>query len=79
MNTTDPIADMLTRIRNASAANSGIGENIVRHRIWLDLVSPTNETTRTLVAYVDGATLAKDRMFDAFTDYKSAQNFYSLI
>lgn len=65
--------------RNASAANSGIGENIVRHRIWLDLVSPTNETTRTLVAYVDGATAGKDRMFDAFTDYKLAQNFYSLI
>ena len=65
--------------RNASAANSGIGENIERHRIWLDLVSPTNETTRTLVAYVDGATAGKDRMFDAFTDYKLAQNFYSLI
>ena len=65
--------------RNASAANSGIGENIERHRIWLDLVSPTNETTRTLVGYVEGATAGKDRMFDAFTDYKLAQNFYSLI
>ena len=28
---------------------------------------------------MEGATLAKDRMFDALTDYKSAQNFYSLI
>jgi len=65
--------------RNATARNSEIGENLERHRIWLDLVSPTNETTRTLVAYVEGATLAKDRMFDALTDYKSAQNFYSLI
>ena len=65
--------------RNATARNSEIGENLERHRIWLDLVSPTNETTRTLVAYVEGATTGKDRMFDAITDYKSAQNFYSLI
>ena len=43
------------------------------------MVSPTNQTTRTLVAYVEGATEGKDRMFDALTDYKSAQNFYSLI
>ncbi|MEL1247111.1 choice-of-anchor D domain-containing protein [Flavobacterium helocola] len=65
--------------RSANVVNSGPGGNIERNRIWLDLVSPTNETTRTLVAYVDGATTGKDRMFDALTDYKSAQNFYSLI
>ena len=41
--------------------------------------SSTNYLTRTLVAYVEGATEGKDRMFDALTDYKSAQNFYSLI
>jgi hypothetical protein len=56
-----------------------VGGNIERNRIWIDLVSPTMETTRTLVAYVEGATLGKDRMFDALTDYKSSQNFYSLI
>ena len=50
-----------------------------RHGIWLDLVSPTNETTRTLVAYVTDATYDRDRMFDAITDYKNAQNFYSII
>lgn len=65
--------------RSSNLVNSSNQENIERHRIWLDLVGPTNETTRTLVAYVEGATLAKDRMFDAFTDYKLAQNFYSLI
>ncbi|TXI68428.1 MAG: hypothetical protein E6Q46_01225 [Flavobacterium sp.] len=65
--------------RSANAVNSAPGGNIERHRIWLDLVSPTNQTTRTLVAYVEGATEGKDRMFDALTDYKSAQNFYSLI
>ena len=65
--------------RNANTTNAEPSGDVERHRIWLDLVSPTNETTRTLVAYVDGATAGKDRMFDAFTDYKLAQNFYSLI
>lgn len=65
--------------RNSNVANSEPGGDVERHRIWLDLISSTNVSTRTLVAYVEGATLAKDRMFDAFTDYKSAQNFYSLI
>ncbi|TDR24678.1 choice-of-anchor D domain-containing protein [Flavobacterium cheniae] len=65
--------------RNANTTNAGPSDDVERHRIWLDLVSPTNETTRTLVAYVDGATAGKDRMFDAFTDYKLTQNFYSLI
>lgn len=57
---------------------NAVGGDIERHRIWLDLVTPT-QTIRTLVAYVEGATQAKDRMFDAITDYKSSQNFYSLI
>ena len=48
-------------------------------RIWLDLTTPSNEVTRTLVAYVDDATNSRDRMYDALTDYKSAQNFYTLI
>ncbi|WP_395046605.1 T9SS sorting signal type C domain-containing protein, partial [Flavobacterium sp.] len=62
-----------------STTQEVVGGNIERNRIWIDLVSPTLETTRTLVAYVEGATLGKDRMFDALTDYKSSQNFYSLI
>jgi hypothetical protein len=65
------------RSSNSITSNS-LGENLERHRIWLDLITP-NETTRTLVAYVDGATKDKDRMFDAATNYKMAQNFYSLI
>jgi hypothetical protein len=47
-------------------------------RIWLDLILPT-QTTRTLIGYVDGATQERDRLYDALTDYKSQQNFYSLI
>lgn len=65
------------RSSNSITTNS-LGEDLERHRIWLDLITP-NETTRTLVAYVDGATIDKDRLFDAATNYKMAQNFYSLI
>ncbi|WP_094177529.1 T9SS sorting signal type C domain-containing protein, partial [Flavobacterium psychrophilum] len=64
---------------NHLTANEEIGEDIERNRIWIDLKNPTGETIRTLVAYVEGATLERDRMFDATTDYKSDQNLYSLI
>lgn len=65
--------------RNSTVENPNFGEDIQRNRIWLDLVSPTNETSRTLIAYVEGATVQKDRMFDALTSFKIPQNFYSLI
>ena len=50
----------------------------VNHRIWLDLISPT-QTNRILIGYIPEATNGLDRMFDAFTDYRDAQNFYSVI
>ncbi|MEO8235772.1 MAG: choice-of-anchor D domain-containing protein [Flavobacterium sp.] len=67
-----------TQFFKTSNIKNTINNNGEQNRIWLDLVSPT-ETTRTLVGYVEGATQNKDNMYDAFTDYKSAQNFYSLI
>ncbi len=48
-------------------------------RIWLDLVAENGSNIRSLVAYVDGATNEKDRLFDAFTDDKVALNLYSTI
>ncbi|MEO8235773.1 MAG: T9SS sorting signal type C domain-containing protein [Flavobacterium sp.] len=50
-----------------------------QHRIWLDLVTPTGSVNRTVVGYVTGATQEEDRLYDAFTDNKPSQNFYSLI
>lgn len=59
-------------------ANSITADN--KNRIWLDLVNATtNETTRTLVGYVPGATQQRDHLFDATTDYQSNQSFFSLI
>ena len=50
-----------------------------KSRIWLDFTSPSREVTRALVAYITDATNLRDRMYDAIADYKSAQNFYTLI
>lgn len=47
--------------------------------IWLDLISATAKVTRTAIGYVEGATLAKDRIYDAFGRLDNNQNFYSLI
>ncbi|WP_430399562.1 choice-of-anchor D domain-containing protein [Flavobacterium sp.] len=52
---------------------------VEKSRIWLDFTSPTREVTRALVAYITDATNLRDRMYDAIADYKSAQNFYTLI
>jgi hypothetical protein len=63
--------------RNVTAKNN-IGDYSTADRIWLDLISPI-QTTRTLIGYIDGATQERDRLYDAITDYKDAQNFYSLV
>lgn len=53
--------------------------NTEKHRIWLDIVSENNTSTRTLIGYIDNATNSKDRLFDAKTDNKLELNLYSLI
>lgn len=47
-------------------------------RIWLDLINSSNSSVRTLVGYIDGATDANDRMYDATTDAKNNFIIYSL-
>ena len=48
-------------------------------RVWLDLIASNGSNVRNLVAYVDGATNNRDRMFDAITDEKLNLNLYSAI
>lgn len=53
---------------------------VSRHRIWIDLISSAGNVSKTVVGYVNGATLAKDRVFDAYaSNDPTLQNFYSLI
>lgn len=75
-------------MRSATFANNQFYRNVNSNkatsvnddsRIWLDLVGPTGNVSRTLVGYVIGATQDEDRLYDSFTDNKPTQNFYSLI
>ncbi len=51
-----------------------------RHRIWLDLIAPSEHASHTLVGYVENATLEKDRNYDGYLLNKSTGlNLYSLI
>lgn len=63
--------------RNANLQNTT--NNIERHRIWIDLVSATGTVNRALVGYVEGATQGKDRLYDAYSDRKGTQDFYSVV
>ena len=53
--------------------------NIKRNRIWLDLVSSANQSSRILIGNIEGATNAKDNFFDALAEISGAFTFYSLI
>ncbi len=68
-------------MRNYSYDNSQFFRNATnnKNRIWLDLISATNGISRTVIGYVNGATNDKDRLYDAVTDYKMNQNFYSIL
>ena len=72
-------------MRNNTFSNSQFYRNNnqseEKHRVWLDLLTDTQNTisSRIVIGYVDGATNSKDRLFDAITDYKMAQNFYSIL
>ena len=51
-----------------------------KHRIWLDLITPQTPTNRILVGYVENATMASDRMFDAKMSLEeSTDALYSII
>ena len=62
-----------------STENKNNVGNPEKNRIWLNIVAQSGEVARTLVGYVDGATAAKDRMYDAYSSYKPNLNIFSLI
>ncbi len=59
---------------NQNVSNSG-----EKDRIWLDLVSSTNATDRTLIGYVDGATNGKDNLYDASYTISTGIGIYTLL
>ena len=52
---------------------------IEKHRIWLDLITPSNTANSILIGYIEGATNSKDRLYDAYELSETSARFYSLI
>lgn len=50
-----------------------------KHRVWLDLNNANNQSAKTLVGYVSGATIGKDRMYDAVTLESTETSIYSIV
>ena len=50
-----------------------------KHRIWLELKTDVNQSAKTLVGYVDGATMGRDRMFDAVALEATQASIYSIV
>ncbi|MBL0013997.1 MAG: choice-of-anchor D domain-containing protein [Flavobacterium sp.] len=63
------------RLNGPSHTSNGFEKS----RIWLDLVGPNETVSRTMIGYVDGATTAKDRLYDALLKASGNQDFYSII
>ena len=66
----------------ASSANSNQNQdltNIERNRIWLDIINSDNISNRTLIGYIEGATMNRDSFFDSQTAVGSDMIIYSLI
>lgn len=62
--------------RNENETNAGPSEE--KHRIWLNLISPSATSSTTLIGYIDGATNDLDRMYDApALDVKTNFELYS--
>ena len=59
--------------------NNKDADDLERHRIWFDIVTPSGTSARALLGYIENATDEKDRLFDAFSNEKLSFNIFSLI
>jgi hypothetical protein len=72
-------------MRNVAYDNSQFFKNnntntvIEKNRIWLDLVTENQQSVRTLVGYLTGATTAKDRLFDSVTKVSNITSIYTMV
>lgn len=59
--------------------NNNTNTTIEKNRIWLDLVTANQQSVRTLVGYLTGATTAKDRLFDSVTKVANITSIYTMV
>jgi hypothetical protein len=62
-----------------SSSDDNPPNTIERHRIWLNLIGDNQNTSSTLVGYIEGATQEKDRLYDAYTFESNSLSIYSKI
>lgn len=62
-----------------SSMSSNNVTTLERNRIWLDIINSAGQTDRTLVGYIEGATMNRDSFFDAGTITTGPMAIYSLI
>ncbi|GAA0749084.1 T9SS sorting signal type C domain-containing protein [Gaetbulibacter jejuensis] len=67
------------RIPSSDNVNHNSQSSLEKHRIWLNLVSPSQLSSSILVGYIEGATNQKDRLYDAYNKESNALNLYSKI
>jgi hypothetical protein len=72
-----PNNNFFRNAENSSIENSI--SNLERHRIWLDIVNSNNQSTTTLIGYVEGASNDKDSFFDAHEKASGSLGIYSNI
>ena len=53
-------------------------DNLERHRVWLDILNANNVAERTLVGYIQGATMGNDSAYDALASTLT-MGIYSMI
>ncbi|WP_296385012.1 CUB domain-containing protein [Winogradskyella sp.] len=73
------IHDNTNFYRNSSNENTETTNTIERHRIWLNLSNESEQTSSTMVGYIEGASQSKDRTFDAYTFESNTMSIYSMI
>ena len=65
--------------RTNNSVNTVDFNAIERSRIWLDIVDADSLSERTLIGYVNGATLSSDHFYDAATTPNGNIDIYTLI
>jgi len=66
------------RMANQHTGGSGL-TTLERHRMWLDIIDANNQSDRTLIGYIEGATLDRDSFYDASGILSTSLSIYSII
>lgn len=79
---TSDVVQFNNSMRSSAYSNSQFyksANETEKHRIWLDLVDSNNNSDRTLIGYVSGASVGYDRLFDANTNSANSRSIYSVL